>query len=90
MKKFIQDLIRGVIYPIVDELRQEHYIAFSLIDENGNKLDSIEMMHKPSAGDIIHNTNELKTHLQYRFKIETVELSDTGYTGNLYGKKLNA
>ncbi len=85
MKKLIKNFIHSIVFEIVNDLRDEMYTAYSLI-EDGEFIDSIEMKHKPSKSDVINNTDE--PHNKYKFLVEKVELSDTGFTGKIYGKKI--
>lgn len=86
MIKFLKNVIKEVVSEIIDDFKDENYIIFSLIEDN-KKIAEIELLHKPSQGDIIHNSNEKYEMFHYKFKIQEVELSHTGSTGNLYGKK---
>lgn len=87
MKNKLKLFIYNLSAKISKEIRKETEIDFSLYSQ-GEKIKTISICHKPNIGDVIYKSDSLFNNEDYKFKIELVELSETGYTGKLHGTLL--
>lgn len=83
-----RNYIKSIITEIITDFHSDLKCSYTLY-ENGSIIDRIEIIQKPSRGDIIINKKEINSFSDYRFEITRVEISKTGYTGNLYGRVLD-
>ncbi len=84
MKKKLKLFLYKLSMEISKEIKKETEIDFDIYS-GGKKIKTISICHIPSVGDIIYKSDSLFNGDDYIFKIESIELSETGFTGNLHG-----
>lgn len=88
----VKNLFRKFITAIIRTELEEFKTQWNLIDEDSSEdfIKMIDTLVKPAAGDTIrlkpiNNIGSPGAQQKY-FVINSVEHSETGFTGNLYGK----
>ena len=86
-KNQLTNYLRNILSSVVGEYHSHLYTEYNLINEDTEKRidEHVELSHKPSSGDVIHCTDSIYQSEHFKFKVSLVELSSTGFTGNLYG-----
>lgn len=84
MKNKMKLFLYNLSIKISNEIKKESEIDFSLYSQ-GKKVKIISISHLPSVGQIIYKSDSLFKGDDYKFLIESIELSETGFTGNLHG-----
>jgi hypothetical protein len=86
---YLKRLLRTIVSEVYEEHHKTFFTSYRLIDsETGHLLTSIDLLNKPSEGDIIdcQDGNDQRTY--WRVRVERIQYSSTGFTGELKVKKL--